>query len=195
MSTLRLKSSDALVIVDVQNDFLPGGNLAVPSGDKVIPILNQYIDLFVARKFPVYATRDWHPDDHCSFKARGGTWPPHCIAGTSGANFAPDLNLPPNAIIVSKATSPERDAYSGFEQTRLAEDLRSRGIRRLFIGGLATDYCVLNTVRDALAHGFRVRLLRDAIRAINVSAGDEKVAIEEMVERGAQPIRLEDIAK
>ncbi len=188
MKPFQLTPHDALLIVDVQNDFLPGGNLAVPAGDAVIPVLNRAITLFGWHALPVYATRDWHPADHCSFAAQGGPWPPHCVAGTPGAAFASSLALPPTAHIVSKATTAEKDAYSGFAGTDLAEQLRAQHVTRLFIGGLATDYCVLNTVRDALAQGFRVVLLLDAIRAVEVKPGDGQAAIDEMVARGAEPV-------
>lgn len=189
---LQPQPGDALLIVDAQNDFLPGGNLAVPRGDEVVPVLNRYLRAFAA--LPVYATRDWHPERHCSFSAQGGPWPPHCIAGTHGAEFAAALQLPPSAVIISKATTPEQDAYSGFQGTGLDARLRAANIRRLFIGGLATDYCVLNTVRDALRLGYRVFLLIDAIRAVNVRPGDGLRAEEEMLKLGAQRISLEGIA-
>lgn len=193
MNAVRLEPGDALIVVDVQNDFLPGGALAVPAGDAVIPPLNRYIELFSARSLPIYATRDWHPAEHCSFHARGGIWPPHCVADTDGAQFAASLRLPDNAVTISKATTMERDAYSGFEGTDLPSRLRSQRIERLFIGGLATDYCVLNTVKDALAKGFKVSLLLDAIRAVDLHPGDGRAAIDEMIERGAMPLRLSDI--
>lgn len=191
---IRLQSGDALIAVDVQNDFLPGGSLAVPQGDAVVPALNRYLAAFAARALPVYATRDWHPPEHCSFRAQGGIWPPHCVAGTPGAEFALALALPEAAVIVSKATSAEADAYSGFGGTDLAARLRAGAAKRLFIGGLATDYCVLNTVRDALAAGFAVLLLADAIRAVDVHAGDGARALGEMQQLGARPLRYEDLA-
>ena len=185
---------DALLIVDVQNDFLPGGSLAVPRGDEVVPVLNRYLNIFVANNLSVYATRDWHPERHCSFKAQGGSWPPHCVADTRGAEFAAALQLPPSAVIVSKAATVGQDAYSGFQGTDLDERLRAANTRRLFIGGLATDYCVLSTVRDALRLGYRVLLLADASRAVNVQPGDGQRAEEEMVKLGAQRITVERIA-
>lgn len=188
MKTFQLTPHDALLIVDVQNDFLPGGKLAVPAGDEVIPVLNRAIMLFGWHALPVYATRDWHPADHCSFAAQGGPWPPHCVVGTQGAAFASSLALPPAAHIVSKATTAKKDAYSGFAETDLAQQLRAQRVTRLFIGGLATDYCVLNTVRDALAQGFSVVLLLDAIRAVELNPGDGQAAIDEMVARGAEPV-------
>lgn len=183
-----LQHGDALMIVDVQNDFLPGGSLAVAHGDAVVPVLNAYIAAFTQRGLPIFATRDWHPAHHCSFKDQGGTWPPHCVADSRGAQFAADLRLPPTSTIVSKATAAGKDAYSGFEGTDLDAQLRAAGVRRLFIGGLATDYCVLNTVRDALAHHYTVYLLQDATRAVNVQPQDGDRAESEMRQLGAIPI-------
>lgn len=185
---VRLQTGDALILVDVQLDFLPGGSLAVPHGDEVVPALNHYIAVFRRLTFPVVATRDWHPPDHCSFKAQGGIWPPHCIAGSDGARFASLLDLPCEARIVSKATMRDKDAYSGFEGTDLDDWLKGSGIRRVFIGGLATDYCVLNTVRDALRLGYAAFLLQDAVRAVDVAAGDGERAIAEMRRLGAATI-------
>lgn len=193
-TSIRLQTGDALIAVDVQNDFLPGGSLAVPEGAAVVPALNRYLAAFSARALPVFATRDWHPPNHCSFKAQGGMWPPHCVAATRGAEFASGLALPETAIIISKAATPEADAYSGFGGTDFAARLRAGRVTRLFIGGLATDYCVLNTVRDALAEGFGVLLLADAIRAVDVKAGDGARAQAEMQRLGARPIRYEDLA-
>lgn len=192
-NAVQLTKTDALIIVDAQNDFLPGGSLAVPGGNEVVSILNRYIALFVRRSLPVYATRDWHPYNHCSFKAQGGPWPTHCVAGSGGAAFAAALDLPPDACIVSKAMAREQDAYSGFEGTSLAGRLQSHGIRRLFVGGLATDYCVRNTVMDALAFGFEVKLLIDAIRAVDLRVGDGQTAIGQMIERGAEALQLADL--
>lgn len=193
MDAIRLGDRDALLIVDVQNDFLPGGNLPVPAGDAVIPALNRYITLFARGGRPILATRDWHPAGHCSFRQQGGIWPPHCIAGSKGAELAAQLALPPTAVIVSKATTAAQDAYSGFEGTALAGRLRASGSERLFIGGLATDYCVLNTVKDALSQGFEVVLLLDAIRAVDLRAGDGRAAIAQMLEQGARPLRFADL--
>ncbi len=187
---IELQNGDALIVVDVQNDFLPGGSLAVPDGDAVAPVLNRYLAGFAARELPVYATRDWHPPNHCSFKARGGPWPPHCVAETRGAQFAANLDLSPDIVVVSKATMSDKDAYSGFEGTDLDAHLRARKIKRLFVGGLATDYCVLNTVRDALSLGYRVCLLTDAIRAVNVKPDDGRKAAAEMQRLGAEPVTL-----
>ncbi len=185
-----LAPSDALIIVDVQQDFLPGGALAVPRSDEILPVLNGYIERFRAAGLPVVVTRDWHPPDHCSFKPQGGPWPVHCVAGTAGAGFPLELKLPEDVRIVSKAEDPMQDAYSGFSGTNLSAMLRALGIQRLFIGGLATDYCVLNTVLDALRKGFGVFLLEDAIRAVNVRPGDGERAVARMRERGAVALQL-----
>jgi nicotinamidase/pyrazinamidase len=176
---------DALIAVDVQNDFLPGGALGVTDGDAVIPVLNEYIELFRVRKLPIFATADWHPAGHCSFSESGGQWPKHCVADSAGAQFADDLQLPDDATIVRKGMQADIEAYSGFQGTDLAAQLNERGITRVFVGGLATDYCVLNTVTDALANGFDVVLLTQAIRAVDVDAGDGARAIESMRDRGA----------
>ncbi|SDH47470.1 nicotinamidase [Propionivibrio dicarboxylicus] len=183
--TTRLQSGDALLIVDVQNDFLPGGQLAVTDGDTVIAPLNRWIERFQAAGLPIFATRDWHPAAHCSFIAQGGPWPNHCVANTDGARFATALRLPKNAKVISKATTVEVDAYSGFGGTDLSDLLQHTGSQRLFIGGLATDYCVLNTVLDACRLGYNVVLLSEAIRAVNVQAGDGARAIAEMQAAGA----------
>ena len=162
-------------------------------GDEVVPVLNAYLGRFRALGLPVLATRDWHPPDHCSFIAQGGPWPPHCVVGTPGAGLAEGLELPDDTPIISKGTLPERDAYSGFEGTDLEDRLRALGVKRVFVGGLATDYCVLNTVRDALRLGFETVLLSDAIRAVNVEPGDGARAEQEMVALGARPATLEQV--
>jgi nicotinamidase/pyrazinamidase len=190
MTGILLNKADALIIVDVQNDFLPGGALTVDRGNDILPVLNTYIDLFRRQGLSVYASRDWHPATHCSFIAQGGIWPPHCIAGTDGAGFPETLALPDDAVVVSKAVTASEDAYSAFQGTRLADDLRRGQIKRLFIGGLATDYCVLNTVLDALKEGFQVMLLSDAIKAVNVHQGDGDAAIHTMLQNGAIPITV-----
>jgi nicotinamidase/pyrazinamidase len=190
---IGITSLSALIIVDVQNDFCPGGMLPVPRGDEVIPILNKYIEIFNSKKLPIYATRDWHPENHISFKTRGGPWPPHCIQNTWGAQFHPNLNIPPQTIIISKATEPDREAYSGFEGTNLKDSLESRGVKRVFIGGLATDYCVKETVMDALKIGFETVLLEDASRGIDINIGDSEKAVNDMVLSGAIAINLKDV--
>ncbi len=185
-----MQTTDALIIVDVQNDFLPGGNLAVPRGDEVVPAMNNYIDAFEEEKLPIFATRDWHPADHCSFEAQGGIWPTHCVQGSAGAEYAPGLQLPEEAVIISTATEPKKEAYSGFDGTDLHERLQALGVKRLFIGGLATDYCVLSTVKDGLSLGYEVHLLEDGSRAVNVNPDDGQKAIAEMIDLGAKPINI-----
>lgn len=177
---------DALVLVDVQNDFLPGGALAVPGGDAVIPVLNAWIARFRSAGLPVAATRDWHPPDHCSFQAQGGPWPPHCVAESPGADFAAGLVLPADAILISKATRPQAEALSGFRGTGLADRLRALGVGRVFVGGLATDYCVRDTVLDAIAAGFSVVVLTEAVRAVDVHPGDGDCALDAMRRAGAE---------
>jgi len=192
MSALQPHRGDALVVVDVQNDFVTG-SLGVPGAAEVIAPLNRAAAAFQARGLPVLASRDWHPPDHCSFAAQGGPWPVHCVAGTAGADYAPGLELGSRAVVVDKATRPEVDAYSAFAGTSLAMDLRARGVRRLFVGGLATDYCVLNTVRDAIAEGFAVVVLSDAVRAVNVQPGEGERAEAEMRRLGAAFARVAEI--
>lgn len=167
---------EALIIVDVQNDFCPGGALEVPDGDAVVPVINGVLD-----RFPVIvATQDWHPANHCSFVEQGGIWPPHCVAGTVGADLHPDLRADAISLRVRKATTPEADAYSGFQGTDLAEKLRSRGVDAVTIVGLATDYCVKATALDAKSAGFSVTVIADACRAVDVHPGDGANAIQGM---------------
>lgn len=191
---IQLTAGDALVVVDVQKDFLPGGNLAVPGGDAIIPILNNAIALFQQLELPIIATRDWHPPDHCSFLAQGGSWSPHCIAGTAGAEFATELQLPGTAHIISKATTPNAEAYSGFDGTPLQELLQTLKVKRVFIGGLATEYCVRNTAFDALQFGYTVFILIEAVMAIDLQPGDGQHAMAEMVRLGAATIHFEELA-
>jgi len=196
-----MQDNDALVIIDVQNDFCPGGALAVADGDRVVAALNRYIERFEKSGRPVFATRDWHPQKTKHFKAYGGLWPAHCIQGTTGAEFRPDLRLAPDVVIVSKGMAADEESYSGFDGidargTALAELLRARGIGRIFVGGLATDFCVKHTVLDGLKRGFHVILREDAARAVNLQAGDGERAVGEMVRAGAEKISgVEDLPK
>jgi nicotinamidase/pyrazinamidase len=192
LKEFRIGKTDALIIVDVQRDFCPGGALPVPYGDRVVPVLNRYICIFKAAGACISATRDWHPPNHVSFKPYGGIWRPHCIQGTEGAEFHPDLMLPEEAQIVSKATDPSRESYSGFDGTELEEELGKRGLKRVFVGGLATDYCVKNTVIDAVKLGFKAVLLLDAIRGINRKREDSEEAIKEMINAGAKTALTRD---
>lgn len=182
----------ALVVVDIQNDFCPSGALAVNDGDKIIPVLNRYIAIFKTVGAPVLFTRDWHPPDHSSFKEQGGPWPVHCVQGSFGARFHPSLEVPPEAEVVSKADKKD-EAYSFFKGTNLGEKLHVRGIRRLLVGGLATDYCVKETVLDGLKQGFEVFHLDDASKGVNVNPTDSEMALKEMVARGAKRITLDDL--
>jgi nicotinamidase/pyrazinamidase len=179
-----MKVGDALLIVDVQNDFCPGGALAVDEGHRVVPILNDWIENATAAGIPIFASRDWHPPDHISFKERGGPWPPHCIAGTPGAEFHPDLRLPPDTRIISKADNPDVDSYSAFGGTDLAEQLRATGIKRVWIGGLTQDYCVRESALDAIREGFAVNVITAATRAVNVNPDDGLRALSQIQEAG-----------
>jgi nicotinamidase/pyrazinamidase len=189
---LAIDKYTALVVVDIQNDFCPGGALAVSNGDKVVPVLNKYIQLFRKVGAPIFYTRDWHPRDHSSFKAQGGPWPPHCVQGSDGAKFHPDLIPPAPGEVISKADEKD-EAYSFFQGTDMAERLRGQGITTLLVGGLATDYCVRETVLDGLKFGFRVYHLDDASRGVNVRPDDSDQALQEMVSKGAKRITVSDL--
>jgi nicotinamidase/pyrazinamidase len=175
---------EALVIVDFQNDFTPGGALAVPDGDRVAARLNELAgsgayDLVVA-------TRDWHPPDHGSFSARGGIWPEHCVAGTAGAELHPDLDAARVDVIVDKGRDPSTEGYSGFDGTDLAAILRDRSIDKVTVAGLATDYCVRATALDALREGFAVTLDTAASRGIDAQPGDVERALDEVRAAGGE---------
>lgn len=189
----RLQQGDALLVVDVQNDFTPGGALAVPDGDDVIPVLNEWIAAAREANVPIYASRDWHPAGHVSFEERGGPWPPHCVQGTPGAQFHPDLDLHEDVIVLSKGDHPDLEAYSAFDQTELAERLRTAGVERLWIGGLAQDYCVRASTVDAAQAGFETRVILPATRAITEETGqnalDEMRAAGATIEQEADPHR------
>ncbi|MBI4436874.1 MAG: bifunctional nicotinamidase/pyrazinamidase [Candidatus Omnitrophica bacterium] len=191
-------ASEALLLVDVQNDFCPGGALPVPEGDRIVPVLNRYIDKFHSTRLPIFASRDWHPPITKHFKAYGGNWPPHCVQGTRGAQFHPHLALPKDVEVVSKGMNPEKDSYSSFQAftadgTDFSTLLKERGIQQLFVGGLATDYCVKQTVLDALREGFGVVLLEDAVRGVDLNSGDSEKALEEMRKSGARRIRFQQL--
>ena len=190
---IPLKPGDVLLIIDLQNDFLPGGALAVNQGEQVIPVMNRYIEFFQRRRLPIIATRDWHPRDHCSFKKQGGPWPEHCIAGTLGAAFSTGLILPQSAAIISKGSTPSDPGYSGFENTDLEARLSRLQAKRLYIGGLATEYCVFKTVMDALDRHYCVYLLRDAIRAVDIAPQNGHNAITQMKQKGAFTITLSNL--
>ncbi|CAD5243505.1 nicotinamidase [Thermococcus camini] len=173
---------EALIVVDMQRDFMPGGALPVPEGDKIIPRCNEYIREFRKRGALIVATRDWHPENHVSFREHGGIWPKHCVQNTPGAEFV--VELPADAVIISKATEPDKEAYSGFEGTDLADILRRNEVRRVYICGVATEYCVRATALDALKHGFEVYLLRDAVKGIKPQ--DEERALKELENAGVK---------
>lgn len=198
--TIDLREGDALLVIDIQNCFLPGGSLGVAGGDEVVPPLNRAIAIFSRKGLPVFLSRDWHPTNHCSFVAQGGPWPPHCVQHTEGAAFAANMRIPEAAVIISKATDPEVEEYSdmtGRDPTGSTLDalLRKLSVGRIFIGGLATDYCILATVRDARRLGHEVYVLIDGIRAVDVKPGDGERAIKEMEERGAVLITTEMLTR
>jgi nicotinamidase/pyrazinamidase len=185
MATPRLDRHDALLIVDVQNDFCPGGALSVPGGDEIIPVLNDWIGLIRASGALSVASRDWHPPNHSSFRPFGGPWPVHCVQNTWGAEFHPGLRIDGSTVIVSKGQDPDRDQYSAFDGTGLAENLAGRGVRRLWVGGLALDVCVRATVLDAQREGFEVHLMLPATRALDATPSAVEAVLGELRQAGA----------
>lgn len=193
MNKVIIINNSALIAVDIQNDFCPGGALPVPDGDAVVYSMNLYITKFSKMGLPVYFTRDWHPQNHISFKTNGGIWPEHCVQETYGAELHKKLLIPSRAVIISKGISPDNEGYSGFQGTDLDKRLKAKNIRQLFIGGLATDYCVKSTVLDALHAGFDVVFLSDASKGVDVDTGDSEQAIDEMLREGAVKVVYGDI--
>jgi nicotinamidase/pyrazinamidase len=181
-----MASKKALIVVDVQNDFCPGGSLAVAEGDEVVAPLNKLMKEFLDRGEPVYKTRDWHPEKTKHFAIYGGTWPIHCVQNTRGAEFHSDLLDDPRITVISKGFDERADGYSGFDGTQLAQLLRDEEVKEIWVGGLATDYCVKETVIDGVHNGFKVKALADAMRAVNVKTDDGKKAIDLMKEAGAE---------
>ncbi len=186
----------ALLIVDVQNDFCAGGSLAVNEGDQVVPILNEYAKRFRARNLPVYASRDWHPVRTRHFKEFGGLWPPHCVQETSGAEFHPKLDVPGPENVVTSGDSAKDEGYSAFEGhlpdgETFAHRLHQDRVEHLYVGGLATDYCVRASALDARRAGLQVTLLLDAVRGVEVVPGDSERAIQEMRDAGIDTVTLE----
>ena len=179
----EMKPGDALIVVDVQNDFCPGGALPIDESDSVVPILNRWIARAVANGVPIYASRDWHPAGHISFRESGGPWPPHCLQDTDGARFHPGLQLPPSVIKVTKGVRFDQDQNSAFDQTGLAAELRKRHIERVWVGGLAQDVCVLATVLGALREGFAVVVIEGATRPVTADGGAK--ALRAMRDAGA----------
>jgi nicotinamidase/pyrazinamidase len=184
----------ALIIVDVQNDFCPGGSLAVANGDAVVPPLNKLMKEFLDRGEPVFKTRDWHTAGTKHFAAYGGTWPIHCVQNTPGAEFHKDLLDDPRITIISKGIGESADGYSGFDGTNLTQILRAQGVEEVWVGGLATDYCVKHTVLDGLREGFAVKALADAMLPVNLKPGDGEQAIAEMRSAGAEIVGNERAA-
>ena len=187
----------ALLVVDVQNDFCPGGALAVPQGDRVVDPINRLLAAYATAHAAVFASRDWHPLGSSHFVGRGGRWPIHCVADTPGAAFHPQLLLPDGTAVITKGQSPDSDGYSAFDGTLPAGEtleaaLRERNVGRLTVCGLATDYCVRASVLDARARGLAVSVVRDAIAAVNLTPGDETGALDEMRAAGADIIALDD---
>ncbi len=186
----EIRPTDALVIVDVQHDFLPGGALGVAEGERIF----DPIDELAPRFSRVYATRDWHPADHSSYAQYGGPWPVHCVAESHGAAFDARLNLENVDVVIDKGTDRLTDGYSGFAATSLESDLREHGVKRVFVCGLATDYCVKATALDAKAAGFDVVVIQDAAAAVNVQPGDEERALQEVRDAGVAVARSSDVA-
>ncbi len=178
-----MREGDALLVIDVQNDFCKGGTLAIEEGERVVPILNRWLRAARDGGIPVYASRDWHPRGHLSFVEAGGQWPAHCIQDTEGAAFHPDLELPDDVVLVAKGVRFDLDPYSAFGETGLDQRLRRDGVRRLWVGGLALDVCVHATVLDALRVGLEVRVIVDATRPVSVENG--RRARDEMESAGA----------
>ena len=194
-----MPSRIALLIVDVQKDFCPGGALGISGGDLIIPFVNSYFRLFRKYALPIFVTRDWHPPETKHFQQFGGKWPVHCVQNSEGARFHPGIELPPDAIILSKGTLPDRDDYSAFSAITdsglpLHRLIEQKAIHALYIGGLATDYCVRETTLDALRAGISITLLEDAVRGVDLVAGDSERAIAEMIAAGAETTTIEKLS-
>jgi nicotinamidase/pyrazinamidase len=195
----------ALLVVDVQNDFCHGGALEVPEGAEVVPVVNSYMEKFASAGLPILASRDWHPENTKHFKAYGGLWPVHCVQGTKGAEFHSGLKLPEGTVVITEGDTPDKEGYScdkeGYscfegrdpEGRGFGEVLRASGVNHLYVGGLATDYCVKATVIDALKEGFKVTLLVDAVRGVDLKPGDSERAIEEMKRNGADTLTIDKL--
>lgn len=188
---ISLTPHDALLIADIQNDFLPGGTLGIEGSSDIIPTLEHYILQFHAHGLPIFLSRDWHPPNHCSFQTEGGPWPAHCVAGSPGSLPPSSFVTPPSAVIIYKAIDRDQEAYSAFHHTTLHRHLQALSVQRLFVGGLATDYCVLHSVRDARKLGYHVCLLIDGIKAVNLRPDDGHRAEETMIGLGAVLVRWE----
>lgn len=188
---MSTQSKQALIVVDVQNDFCPGGTLAVAHGDEVVAPLNELIDEFLERGAPVYKSRDWHPPKTKHFQAYGGTWPVHCVQNTQGAEFHPQLKDDPRIRVISKGLG-DTDCYSAFDETNLAAQLHDQAVEELVVGGLATDYCVKETVLAGLKEGFKVKAIENAMRPVDLNPGDGERAIQEMRAAGAEIVNTDN---
>jgi nicotinamidase/pyrazinamidase len=193
-----MKSKTALLIVDVQNDFCPGGALQILNGDRVVEPINRAITYFSAAGLPILASRDWHPPKTRHFRESGGVWPVHCVQGTAGAEFHPDLHLPEETVVLSKGINPELDGYSAFDGVTgdgrtMAALLRDLDVQRIYICGLATDYCVLCTALEALRNGLHITVLTDAVAGVDIVPGESTCAIEDMVKAGAQLATVDEL--
>ncbi len=184
----QLVAGDMLLVVDVQKDFCPGGALPIAGGDQVVPVINFWTCTAIDSGVPIYLSRDWHPKHHVSFDESGGEWPPHCIQDSDGACFHPALEVPREAVIVTKGTRFDQDQNSAFDQTGLAVWLHRQGVKRIFVGGLAEDVCVLATVLDGCEAGFTMHLIAGATRPVTAQGGQE--AREKMRQAGARIVAL-----
>ena len=191
MARLKLVQLDALIVVDMQKDFSSSGALPVPGTEEIVPVINSYIELFKEKGLPIFATRDWHPENHVSFKENGGIWPRHCVQWSQGAEFIDGLELPPDTFIINKGDRPELEAYSGFQGTLLDSLLRERGVKRLFVCGVATDYCVKNTALGGLNLGYQVFIFSDAVRGVSPQTVER--AEEELLEKGVLFLKREEL--
>jgi len=192
MERIEVGTGDALLIIDMQRDFMPGGALPVAGADALLSVINACMRRFEGKGLPIFATRDWHPDDHSSFVTEGGSWPVHCVADSDGARFAEGLELPQDVHTINKGKQCALPGYSAFEATALHMQLQAQGVHCLFVAGVATEYCVLASVLDALELGYAVVLLGDGVRA--VSAQDGAQALHDMQQRGAVIMQQELLA-
>lgn len=183
----------ALLLVDLQNDFFPGGAMGVNGADTLLPTINTYIQFFSNHGFPVLATRDWHSPEHCSFTEQNGELPIHCVQGSRGAQLHAQLVMPPGTMVISKGTNPKKDAYSGFDGTSLSDRLEDLGSKTIFVLGLATDHCVKQTVLDGIKLGLQVIVLEDATRGVNRQPEDSQNALQEMATAGAIRATAKDL--
>ncbi|MCA9498875.1 MAG: isochorismatase family protein [Nitrospira sp.] len=183
----------ALLLVDLQNDLFPGGALAVPEANSLIPLINAYIKHFSRQGWPILATRDWHPANHRSFTEQQGPWPAHGVQGSRGAQFHSDLVLPPGMMVISKGTDPKKDSTSGFDGTSLADRLEDLNVQTLYVLGLPTEHCVKHTVLDGCQRGLQVVLLTDATKRREPQQDGSPNALQEMTDAGAWLANSSDI--